>query len=518
MWPYIAIGLAVVAGIIFHDLRSAMSVASHNSKGLQNSLSSLNFSVSGKHGKAWDVLFYVIMVALILMAGLRYRIGMDTIVLQSVADTVPDLKDLSLEDLSRDNHGRFIPIYSLLKAIGVGFWPWFLLCALLHNGLFAVCVARYTPYRFTAIGFYLAYSYLTLNFETMLAGVAAGALLWAIPDLYERKVGRFYLKLASGAIFHLSILLLFWLPALGSRRVRNILTDWKWIAVLAPLGIMAGIAVRLTFPFLIRICDHMPLLPSLGFSGSCALPYADLMLAPENLNWKGYAGVGFRTVIVPLLAAWLLMRGNRSSATLQSSEATLQSPATVNFIPDYVSRCHERYDSGNFNLFMASLLVVIALLEVVRFEVTGFSRITLLLWPIGCIALSRTLGFVKGYREIGIWSMASLSALFLCVKGFATPIELTGEQSRLELYIPYADCISKGVCYRREWLAYEHIRKKLNNDYEVDPVYDFGFELQPGQHEIASVFHPDCFHEHMERIRLQKSGSDSIAPVIPMKL
>lgn len=468
-----------MVGVIFHDLRSVCA---------KDSGIAFNENRGWACRRGWDILFIAIIAALILMAGLRYRIGIDTLIVNSHYPMMPTLGELHIEDFYRANHGRYIGAYALLRTCGTGIWPWFLLCALLLNISFAVSVARYTRYRFTAIGFYLAYSYITLNFETMIAGVAAGALLWAIPDIYSRKYGLFYIKLACGALFHLSILTFIWLPIIGLPKIRDIIISWKWIGWLIGAAIVTPLLTKFLILFTARWIDHLPWLGVLGFSSDYIISYADTMLRPEHLNWKGYVGIGFRNIIVPLCAATLLQRGSRSSAS----------------------------DSGSINLFFTFILIIIALLEIMRFEVKGFGRMSMLLWPIGCIAIARSLDTLVRLRELGLWILGALGAVFLCIKGLFSPMELTGERYRIELYVPYSDCITKGVCYRREWLAQEYNLKFGGYEGDLDPVYDFGFALMPGEHEIPSVLYPDCTHANMEKIRRSKCGNDSVAPVKPL--
>ncbi len=454
MWQYFAVIAAIAAGIICRGLRY----------------------------RSWY--FWMVIAALCLLAGLRYNVGLDTVISMGRYAYLPTLKDMTLNSVSRTEGGRLGWILILLKTYGVGTWPWQLLCAVILNVSFAWVLKRYARLLFIGIACWCLFGYITLDFETMLAGAAAGCLTAGIPDLAEGRYGRFYIKLMIGALFHLSVLALFWLPIACSRKIQRLLMKPRsWLIVLlaalpAALGIKAMIIAGVT------LLDKIPELGNLGFSSEYILKYGDSILKGAGLNIKGYLGMGISNVLMPLGAAWLLLRAKKETRV---------------------------------KTLIGLILIFYAVLEMMRFEVIAFGRLSMLLLPVLAIGLTLALEEcrTKGLR-IGWIATVAFSAV-IGLKGLFDPMPLTGEGRRIEMYYPYCSWIDKGIVYRRAWLAFDYMLVYDNQESPGRrPIYDFTFELKPGEREVRSPFHPACTHADMERLRRDLCPGDSVAPVVPL--
>lgn len=478
MWQYFVIGIAITAGILFHDLRLRPidngCRSSNDSYSLQ--------SVRSDSDRLWLCYFIAITIALILLAGLRYRIGIDTGVAFRNYNGTPSLNDFTLSMLSREHRGRFSLIYSLLHTLGIGLWAWQLLCAIILNSIFACLTTRYTHRWFTALGIYFFLYFIVLNFETMLAGVAAGMILRGVPDILNRRYGKFYLKMLGGALFHLSIFTMAWLPLLGLKRVQSVLTNRILIAIIILICALLPIPLKYLILEGSYLLDGIPGIRFLGFSSDCIHQYAQSILIPYSLNWKGYLSTIFCNVFLPGCGAWLLVR----NGGIKSAENRL------------------------FSMILFSYL----LLEIMRLEVVAFNRMSMLLLPATSIGLTKAFDMCDTkILAGGLWSCIIIAIAFT-MRSLWAPIEYTRASSRIETYYPYNSFLEKGIVYRREWLLINFMNRNYNRQDTLYPIYDFSFELLPGEHEVRSPFHPEQTHEEMEKFRQKICGRDSIAKTL----
>lgn len=478
MWQYIVIGLAVALGVIFHDFRVSDLI--------------LDRKVSDK---LWNFWFIAIFFALILLAGLRYRIGIDTILLRGEFEMyMAKLDPHATSRISQIKFGepRHFLIVAYLKSLGIDMWLWQILCACALNIPLAIAIRKNTDKWFSAILFYLMFAFIMLNFETMLEGAATGMLIWALGDIRKGRLWNYYLKLLIGMFFHLSIIVMVLLPLIYRKRVIDMFRNTRYLFIFGLCVIGLSLMIKYFIIHFAWIMDMMPWLPSERFTSGYIRTYAEELLAPLNLNWRGYIGFFLINILLPFWIALILLKGSGGGRTAPGEK----------FLKGHISGLE----------LIGVICYLLGLLGLMTVVAGGFVRISMYFWAPACVGMAMALDRVR------VWRLGLLSAIILIgtlkLYGLSAPIEHTQDRYVAEIYIPYSSYITKGVNYRREWLSHNYYCYECN--IERTPVYDFGFSLFEGEKEIPSVFWPEITHASMEKKRISIQGDDSIAYVKPM--
>ena len=154
--------------------------------------------------------YFIVMAVLILVAGFRYRIGIDSIRYEMDFEGIPTLGTLSLNDFSEQ---KYDPLYLLLavicRSISNEFWVLQMAQAVLVNIIFFRFFKKNTDNIFLAILIYYFILYAGNMFETMRESCAVAMMLlsWEFYKKNRRFVVLFFFSLAF--LFHSSAILLF---------------------------------------------------------------------------------------------------------------------------------------------------------------------------------------------------------------------------------------------------------------------------------------------------------------------
>lgn len=176
--------------------------------------------------------FWGIFAVFFLLSGLRYKIGIDTLMYMSSWGDYGDFWDFHwIDDITRfqnssDKVERFRPGWILYCMFLKGIWDdiaiMHITTALIFNlGAFRV-IKKYAEYPFlTLLIFYISFKFLEFEFEIMRESVAVGVYLLISFDAYMKKKWKiYYLGVLLAYFIHTSAILMFILPLL-----RNI--DWS---------------------------------------------------------------------------------------------------------------------------------------------------------------------------------------------------------------------------------------------------------------------------------------------------
>lgn len=157
--------------------------------------------------------YYVVLFYLIMLAGLRYRVGADTLAYMSYYSQVPDIHSLKI---SWNDFGRFQPLWqiytSLLKTISDNFVLLQFSNAIIVNGIILRFIKKNSEYLFTSIFFYCTLYYLEFNFEIMRESISIAIFLLAVPYLLKSKWFKYFFLVSISFGFHASAYILFLIP------------------------------------------------------------------------------------------------------------------------------------------------------------------------------------------------------------------------------------------------------------------------------------------------------------------
>lgn len=167
-----------------------------------------------KQGRNYDkVCFFFIMLYLILMMGLRYRVGIDTLNYMELYDEKPDLFSLSYFDFSTAPEDPFyIILCAIAKTIGDDFfWIQLLQMSIVNVSVF-LFFYRYCLKKYTAVLLYYIITYFYFSTEIMRESLAIACFLFSFGFLYEKKWWKYYLCAVAAFLFHSSAFFVFFIP------------------------------------------------------------------------------------------------------------------------------------------------------------------------------------------------------------------------------------------------------------------------------------------------------------------
>lgn len=163
--------------------------------------------------KGQQVWYYTNLIVLILLAGLRFRVGGDTILYMVLFESYPDLSELAYFDFEE---AVYNPLWYILnsfsKTISDSFTVFQLFHATFVNVVFFSFFKRYTRYYFTAILIYYCCYYLYFNLEILREILCICILMLAYPYLEKGKWVRYYLCCVIALFIHYSAGLLLFFP------------------------------------------------------------------------------------------------------------------------------------------------------------------------------------------------------------------------------------------------------------------------------------------------------------------
>lgn len=193
----------------------------------------------------------LIWLALVLIAGLRFRVGGDTLIYMTVFERYPTISELGTFDFEEAEFNRMWYIYnSIFKTFGDSFLFFQIVQAMIVNTIFMRFFFRHSPAPFICLLLYFVGYYCYFNMEVLREALCIGVLLEAYPLIIKRNWIAYYLCAIFAVFIHTSAVVLFVLPFCFILR-RD---DWR-IALIISIGLgvflsvfdVINIAINLAF-------------------------------------------------------------------------------------------------------------------------------------------------------------------------------------------------------------------------------------------------------------------------------
>ena len=259
-------------------------------------LLSVTYDINGqvKNKDSW---YNVMLVIFILIAGLRWRLGLDTPnYIEKYYYSVPNLNNFRFVD-----YWGASPLWtlmnSLLKTMGCRFYVLQLLHASIVNILIFKYIKKHSSYIFTSIFFYAISCYLTFNMEIMRGVLSIVVCLFANDYIIEKRWIKGYVLYFVAFLFHIQTIVLFMVPLLFYLRFNR-----KGIAILI-CAYLFGFFIQ---EYLGDYIELLNLADADSRISNKAMAYAE--------NEKYMEGSGYLRAIVNLFllltAIWYLKRHN----------------------------------------------------------------------------------------------------------------------------------------------------------------------------------------------------------------
>lgn len=271
-----------------------------------------NFDYRGlQRGKL--LLWAIICISLIFIAGFRFRIGVDTVQYMNYYDHINNLHNLGPIDFQKTRYAPGYVIFaSLCKSLTDEILLMQIIVATFLNISVFIFFWRNTNHCFFAAFLYLFFLYFALNMEVMRESIAVGFFLFAWPCLKVGKLFRYYILVIIATLFHISAVVLLLLPVIFLPGIRSIFTFGMRTWYIGALVLLMGFTLRyFLFDFiqLISINDKMTEL---------ANKYAQNDLGGlKTLNIFGILNTIFIYVVYPCIALSFLKKyqiGNQSGS------------------------------------------------------------------------------------------------------------------------------------------------------------------------------------------------------------
>ncbi len=247
--------------------------------------------------RAW---YFFIYLLLILLAGLRYRVGVDTIRYEVKFEYVPRLVNLDIAYIF-DNTEKLEPLsallFSLSKTIFGAFWGVQLLQATLVCIIISWFIKRNTNNIFTATFFFYITLYLNFTCEVMREACAVSIFLIAWEAFKGRRWLKYYILSTLAVGFHLSAIVLYIVPLLLYFNISSILSRKRYILLFIVFCVIIGKVLQ------ISLFDYLQLFYINDTINDRAMSYQDTDLAGSTLNIMGLLTNIPKFVIYPLGAA-----------------------------------------------------------------------------------------------------------------------------------------------------------------------------------------------------------------------
>lgn len=150
----------------------------------------------------------------ILLAGLRYRIGSDTIIYEYAFNDVPVISELTLHyliDVSRFEYG-FTIMMSLTKTLFKQFWVLLFIQSLITNYCVFIFFKQNTRAPYVALILYFFVLYYFINCEAARQGVAVGIFLYSWKYFVNNNWLKYFTAVIIASLFHITAILFIILP------------------------------------------------------------------------------------------------------------------------------------------------------------------------------------------------------------------------------------------------------------------------------------------------------------------
>lgn len=254
-----------------------------------------------KHTRFYSVSYWGFFVLLVIIAGLRYRIGIDSIVYEDYYDQVPTFANLSSFkfDSTRFEPG-FMIFASLTRSISDDFTLLQFSQAIVVNLVIFWFILKNTSHRFLCLSFYFLILYLNLTTQVMREALAVSLFLLAWPFFRDGKWLQYFALCFAAFFFHTSAVMTFLFPLMCIPGVKYFF-QLGWRSLLICMGILIfGFVIRNKFYdvfFMLSITDRMM---------DRAYEYSKDVQGGGVLNLFGSLILIFKTVIFPIIALYFL--------------------------------------------------------------------------------------------------------------------------------------------------------------------------------------------------------------------
>lgn len=163
----------------------------------------------------WARRLYVGMIFtyLIIILGMRYRVGVDTITYMNTFQHLPTLDRFSGLDFTRFRYEPgYLFLSSLVRTFTDQFWVMQTVVAIIVNGCIFIFLRRYCRNIFVGIIIFFILQWFYFSMEIMRESIALSIFLLNYKNIQEKRWGRYYLYTLLSVAFHYSAAITWFIP------------------------------------------------------------------------------------------------------------------------------------------------------------------------------------------------------------------------------------------------------------------------------------------------------------------
>ena len=376
-----------------------------------------------KYRREW---FGFILIIFILIAGLRYRIGVDSVRYMSSFSDLPNLFELNGFDYDSTRYGRgYLFLNAVVKTLCPDFVAMQFTLACLVNCVLFRFIYQNTPHIFLCTILYAVAQYFNYNFEILRESCAISIFLLSWPFFINGDWLKYYLCSLIAILFHPSAIFILSLPILKLKRLQSLFTgSIITIALLIVVYFISKIIAQVFFEWirlieLSQIENYANTYENSGYAGE------------KSYNIIGLSVNLLTTVIYPL-AALLLLNSNlliKTGIMRDKNSNNCLGIMLFCFMALSIASLNLRILYRFTNYFFPFLFIVLADVNLQKVRILS-KRYTL---------------------SFGIWSLIIFPYIFLNIYGNFSTLGDTG-MSKIHRYYPYSSIIFPEMDKTREKL------------------------------------------------------------------
>lgn len=403
-----------------------------------------------RFGMLYYVLFFVLLV---LISGLRYRLGTDSVVYEKNYDMYPPLWGL---DSFKFDNTRFEPGYVIFASLARSISPDFMVLQLLHaivvNGVVMWFIYKFCSRRFLGLTFYFIILYFNLNMQVMREAMAVCFFLLAWPSFRDGKWLWYYCLTLPATIFHTSAFLMLLVPLCCLPGVRELFVYGKRTVVICVLILGLGIFIQERFS---QVFNYMAITERMMDRVNA---YSADKQSGNILNVTGMVGIVLQYCLYPLIA--LYFGNQRLKATLRKRWAEIPRKNQFRLTPDEkreirLRKREMRKDTREFDRWQIMVLLSIyAMIFSIPMFIFGryfnyfgiFSLCTVASW-----AFSRLhIGSKRVRLQFASWVIVLVPYIFINLWAFNASANRSGTLKVYQIYYPYKSRLNPELDSERE--------------------------------------------------------------------
>ena len=189
---------------------------------------SYHYSYNGLSTRKYKYAYITLFLYCVLLFGLRYRVGIDTLNYMYSYSMQPTLDTLEWEKI---NTYRYAPLFMLLvatcRSITTDFWLLQITVSVIFNSCLLIFLKRQVSNPFLAFSLFFFMNGLYFNTEILRESLAVGVFLLNIDNLIKHKWMSYYILAIVSLMFHFSAIIVFLFPFFTKVRF-----NWQFLVLL----------------------------------------------------------------------------------------------------------------------------------------------------------------------------------------------------------------------------------------------------------------------------------------------